>query len=238
MHVPRPVAQAQDLSGLRQVRQQRIVAGVLAMMRIEATLRPRHRIARLDHCAVDVDGQAAQPQSLDLLADQITVEGTQRLDTRTRELLEPVDHRARVGNTCQPTQPPDQRIAGDVFQMFEAPPADDQQRQHQQRQSRTAIIAAERVRVQCFAHAPRQLQLVHIAAHKLQPGIRCQSIRGEFNRQTLFDHTPQPRYLQPHSNGLLCGESSIGVDSLIAMQGAVFLHRSVIKSRNLFSDKG
>lgn len=59
----RAILQPQDVGGLRQMGQQRIVAEMFPMMRIEAAKRPRHGGAGTHHRAVDVDRQARDNSS-------------------------------------------------------------------------------------------------------------------------------------------------------------------------------
>src|SRR3989449_10804630 len=64
------VLAAQDVARLGQMGEQRIVAGVLAMVRVEAPKRPRDRGPGADDRAIDVDGQARQSQARDGLGDR------------------------------------------------------------------------------------------------------------------------------------------------------------------------
>ena len=62
MHVPRPVLHAQDVRGLGDMRQDRVVARHLAVMRIEAAKRALHLQPCRDHHAIHVDGDRPQPE--------------------------------------------------------------------------------------------------------------------------------------------------------------------------------
>ena len=58
-----PVLQPQDVPGLREMSQERVVARVLPMVRVEAPEGPADRGAGADHGAIDVDGEARQRQA-------------------------------------------------------------------------------------------------------------------------------------------------------------------------------
>jgi len=99
--VARAVLEPQDLPSLRQMGQQRVVTGILGVMRVEAAHRPSDLTAGANHGAVQVDRQTPQPELLDLLIEQFAVEAHQRAQRSLRKLLEPVDHRAVAGNAGQ-----------------------------------------------------------------------------------------------------------------------------------------
>jgi hypothetical protein len=96
--VARAVLESQDLPGLRQVGEQRVITGILGVMGVEAAHCPGDLIAGANHGTVEVDRQTPQLELLNLLIEQFAVEPHQRAQRRLRKLLEPVDHRAVAGN--------------------------------------------------------------------------------------------------------------------------------------------
>ena len=67
------VLEPQDLPGLRQVGKQRVVTGVLGMMRVKAPCGPAHFTTGTDDGAVEVDRQTPQRELLNLLIEQFAV---------------------------------------------------------------------------------------------------------------------------------------------------------------------
>ena len=121
MDIARAVLQADDVAGLRDVGQQRIVARILPMMRIEAPEGPADLHARPDHRAVHVDRQAGQPEAGQRLGRQLLVESHQRRQRLLRELPEPVRHGPAGRQPSQPAEARDQRIVGYMAQMLQPP---------------------------------------------------------------------------------------------------------------------
>jgi CARDB len=129
---------------LGDVGEQRIVAGILTVMGIEAAEGPAHRGPRADHGAIDVNGQPWQRQAREGLDDEVMVELDQRGQRALGKLAQPVAHRARRRQPRQPAEARDQRIAGDVPQMLQPARAHIQQRQYEQGEPASPIIPARR----------------------------------------------------------------------------------------------
>jgi hypothetical protein len=72
------VLETKNLPGLRQMREQRIIARVLGVMGVEAAHRPGDLAAGADHCAIEVDRQSAKIQSLDLFIAVLALDPRQR----------------------------------------------------------------------------------------------------------------------------------------------------------------
>ena len=66
--------EAEDLAGLRDVGDQRVVAQMLAMMRIETPERPLHFGPGADDGAIDVERQPRHPALGEGLDDEIVIE--------------------------------------------------------------------------------------------------------------------------------------------------------------------
>ena len=141
MDVPRAILEAQDVPGLGQMGHERVVAQGLAMMGIEAAEGPLHFGPGTHDGAVDVHRQARQPEFRDRLDHEVVVELDHRREGGLGELLEPVAHGMGGGDAGQAAEARDQRVAGEIAQVFEAPRADVEQGHHQQRQARPAVVA-------------------------------------------------------------------------------------------------
>jgi hypothetical protein len=210
--VPRPILEAQDVPGLRQVGHEGVVAQGLAMMGIEAAEGPLHGGARTHDSAVDIHGQARQAEFRDRLDDQLVVELNHRREGGLRELAQPVAHGMGGGDAGQAAEARDQRVAGDIAQVLEAPRADVEQRHHQQRQAPPAVVtrhAGHR------APQPRHdVEPVQVATDQLQAAVRRQLLGHELDRQITLDHSSQAPYAQAHQRGLLESWNDMGMSIL------------------------
>ncbi len=119
MDVAGAVLEPQDVARLGQMGEQRVVAGVLAMMRVEAPKRPGDARSGADHRAIDINGQPRELQPGDRLGDQVGVELDQRGERGGRELPEPVGDGARRRNARQPAEARDQWIAGEIAEVLQ-----------------------------------------------------------------------------------------------------------------------
>ncbi len=72
--VARAVLKPQNLPGLGHVRQERIVTGILGMMRVETVHRPSNLVASSDYRAININRQPPQTQLLDLVVEQLTID--------------------------------------------------------------------------------------------------------------------------------------------------------------------
>ena len=124
--VARTVLESEDLPGLRQVGEQRVVTGVLGMMGVKAAHRPGDFVTGADYGAVEVDRQSPEPQLLDLFIEQLAVDPHQRRQRALSKLLEPVDYRTVAGNAGQTAEAREQGIIGKVAQVLKPPRADHQ----------------------------------------------------------------------------------------------------------------
>ena len=72
-----PVVHAQKMTSIGQVGGDRKVTARFAMVRIVAAMRPADSLSRAQDRAVDINGQRADAQELDLLGNNLGVEGLQ-----------------------------------------------------------------------------------------------------------------------------------------------------------------
>jgi hypothetical protein len=234
--VARPILEPQDVTRLGQVSQQRIVAGIFPMMRIEPAKGPGHRRASADHRAINVDGEPGQLQARHRFGHELLIQLNQRRQGGLRELLEPVTDGARARQPGQPAEPRDQRIPGDIAEVFQPPRADVEQGQNQQRHARRTVVAGE-----TGARCPQplgQADASRVAAQQLEAPVRGELLPHELDAHIALDHPSQARYAQAHQRGLLCGGSDIGVFSLSITQGAFLLQMNRCSTQHLFSDWG
>src|SRR5581483_2002000 len=236
VHVARSVLEAQDVPRLRHMGEQWVVAQMLAMMRVEPAEGPSDLSARADHGAIHVDRQSRKTPGAEGLDDEIMIELHERRERRLRELCEPVTDGPRRRQAGQAAEPRHQRIADEILQMLKTAGANVEQADHQQRQTRAAVVTRDRS--QRGPQTRDNRQLPEVATHKLQATVRREALRHELDGQIALDHLPQAPYLQAHQRGLLESWDDVGT-SLPSMRGqAPLMHfaRDFVHSR--ISDQG
>ncbi len=107
MHVARTIADAEDLPGLGFVRRHRIVAGDLAVMRIEASKGPLRLQARRDHRPVHIQRQATKAGVPNRIGDQLIVDPQQAVDMLHPKSAKPAAQCSRRWQSCEPGEPQD-----------------------------------------------------------------------------------------------------------------------------------
>jgi hypothetical protein len=222
VHVARPVLEPPDVPGLGEMGDQGVVARVLPMMRIEPAEGPGDRRAGADDRAVDIDGESRQLQLGDGLRDQVLVERHQRAQMFLGEALEPVAHGAGRRHLRQATEPPDERVAGEIPQVLQAVGPGVQEREDQQAQARPAVIPAERRTRPTQSGGQREP--LHVAPQQFEAAERRERLRNELDREITLDHSPQAVYAQAHQKGLLGRGMDVGASSLSMAQEALLIH--------------
>jgi hypothetical protein len=218
VQVAGPVLHPQDVPRLGHGGQERVVAGILPMMGIEAAEGPADGGARAHDRAIDVDRQARQGQAPDRVDDEVVVELDQGAQGALAELPEPVADGAGGRDAGQPAEARDQRVPGDITQVLEAAGADVEQRQDEPRKPAAPVVPAGGGARR--AQSARQVLLSQVAAQQLQAAVRGQLLGPELDVQRPLDHPSQARYAQAHQRGLLCVGSNVGAFSLsIAQEG-------------------
>ena len=236
VHVPGPILEAQDVPGLGDVSQQRIVAAVFAMVRIEAAERPGDRRSGADHGAVDIEGEPRHVEAGQGIEHELLIELDQRPQRLLGEAPEPVAHRAGRRHARQTREAAHEGIADQIMEMFQAPGADVQQGHEQQREPRSAVVTANRRtgRVQ----AARELEVPHIPPQQFEAAVRRELLGHECDRQISLDHLPQGAYAQTHQRGLRELKSDVGTSALLIRGEAPLMHFNHDSIPLSFSDWG
>src|SRR5258708_22428562 len=238
MDVAGSILYAQDLSRLRQVSEQRVVARVLRMMRVEATHRPAHLRPRTEPCAIEINRQTAQPQPFDLVEHQFSHHGAEGAHPGHREALEPVHHRAFCRQAPQPAASCEQRVAREIAKVFGATSSHQYQPNHNQHQPKRSIVAAYFEGRQDSTHAATQIDAPTIPPHQLQSCVRGQSLGAEDYRKIAFDDVAKRRYRKPHSGGLPFGRDLCGHTVSPPYRRPLFFPMIISSPFQIFSDWG
>ncbi len=145
------VTQPEDLSGLGETCQHRIIARIFTPVRVKATQGPGNLATGADHRAVYIDRQSAQAEPLNLLVKQLAVQANYGLEGLLSELLEPVDHGTLCGNPGQPAQPGHKRIVRDAAQVLQPAGTHNKKSDDQKEQAPTSIVSTEPVSIERLA---------------------------------------------------------------------------------------
>ena len=185
--IPGPILHAQDVGGLGQVRQDRVVAGHLAVMRVEPAEGPLDLQPGRDHHAVHIDRPGAQAQRPHHAGDHRRVDLLQPVDRGHGEGLQPATHRARRRQDLHLTEAPDQRIIVEEGEVPQPPAAHHEQPDHQAHHRRRAEVAPAAGAGERLTNHGVEAGRAQVAAEQLQPGIRGECDIGELQGQIAID---------------------------------------------------
>jgi hypothetical protein len=218
------VLQPQDVAGLGDVGQERIVAGVFPMMRVETSERPAHRGPGPDHRAIHVDRDPRQGQARQRLGHEVAVERDERRQRLLRELAEPVRHGAPRGQPGQAAEAGDQRVAAQEAEVFQPSGADVEQGQEDQGEPRASVVTRQPGEYR--AQSCGQVDALQVPPQQLQAAVGRERLGHELDGEIALDHPSQGRYLQAHQRGLQCVRERMGMLSLKSALGALLIPMS------------
>jgi hypothetical protein len=179
--VTRAVFHPQELSGLRQVSEQRIVARILRVMGVIPSSRPGDLQSRAQDRAVEVDRCATQSERGNLIEHQTEVEPGERAYRASREALEPVHHASSRGDASELAEAREERIASDVLKVLEPTTADEKQSDHQHHQPLRSVVATLRTPFEGCADAPSELDAAQESRDDFETRVRRELLRAEFD---------------------------------------------------------
>ena len=144
MDIARPILHAQDVRRLRQMRQDRVVAGHLPVMGIEPSEGALDLHAGRHHGAIDIDRQGPQGVARDHPCHHRGIQRLQRRHRAHREPLQPAADGPSGRHDAQAGEPPNHDVILHEHQMPQPSAAHDQQRQQQADQRHQAEVAPGR----------------------------------------------------------------------------------------------
>ncbi len=189
-----------------------------------------------DDGAIDIERQAGNPQLRQGVEDHVLVELDERAQGVLGEAPKPVAHGARARHARQPAEAADERIAGEIPQVLQAPGPEVQQREDQEAELRAGVITAQGGTRR--AQPPSQIQAASVASQQLQTAVRGELLRDELDGQISLDHLPQGAYAQAHQRGLRESQSDVGTSALVIPGQAPLMHFRLRSIHILFSDWG
>jgi len=187
VNVARTILDREDLAGLGHVGQDRVVARDLAVVRIEAPLRPGHLQTGRYHRAVHVQRHPAAAEPSQRLAHQLRVQLAESPHTAVGELLQPAAQRALVGQPPQPGQAAHQGIASNVVDMAQPASSDPQQPEQQANHRHERVVARKGVLRERPAHPAVKIERPQEAIQQLEARVRRQRLPGELDLQIVVD---------------------------------------------------
>ena len=196
--VARPVLHPQDVRGLGHVRHDRVVAGHLPVMRVEAAKRSLDLQPGRHHHAVDIDRPRAQPQPGQQVAHHGRVEGLQAAAGRHREVRQPPTHGPRRRHDAYAREALEDRVVRHVGQVAQAPAADNHQPDEHPHHRDHAEVAPPRHAGKRVAHQTIEASRAQVAPEQFQPGIRREHDVREFQGKISVDTGRQISFSSSH----------------------------------------
>ena len=198
MHVAGPILHAEDVGGLRHVRQDRVVTRHLPVVRVEAAKRAFDLLPRRHHDTVHIDRQRAETERGQHPRDDARVEILQPADGGHREHLQPAADGPRRRQVSEPGEAAEQWIVGDIRHMPQSATADHQQAQQQPHHRHEAVVAPRRGTTKDLAHQRVEPRLAEIPREQFEPGVRGQRDVAEVQRQIAIDTRLQIEFPLSH----------------------------------------
>jgi hypothetical protein len=179
--VPGAVLHAQNLSRLREMSDQRIVARILRVMGIVSALCPGDLQPRAKHRAIKIDGRTAQTESRDLIEDEIEVDRSECGHRASCEALHPVDDSSWRGDPRQTAEAAEHWITRHILQVLEPPRTHEEQADHNHHEARRAVVATERRRRERSAQPRGEFDTAQESADHLQARVRGEFLGAELD---------------------------------------------------------
>jgi hypothetical protein len=234
VHVTRPILDPQNVAGLRDMREQRVVAAIFPVVGIEAAEGPGDGGAGAHDGAVDIEREPGDVQPRHCVEHEVLIEPHQGAQRLLREAPEPVTHGARRRHAGQASKAAHERIPDQILQVLQPARANVRQREEQQRQARAAVIPTEGgARGMQMA---RQIDPLQIPSHQLQSTVRRELLGNERDRQIPLDHLPQRAYAQTHQRGLHESRDGMGISTLLIRGIAPLMHFGPSLLPSVFTD--
>ena len=184
---------------LGDVREDRVVARHLPVMRVEPAKGAFDLQPGRDHHAIDIDRDRAESERRHHARNHAGVQILQAANGRHRELLQPAADRAGGRQPAEPREPAEQRVVRHIRHMAQPAPADDQQTDQQPDHRDHPVVAP-------WGRAPEDLTDQRVKAgapqiprEQFQPGIRRQRDVVELERQIAIDTGLQIEFSLSHA---------------------------------------
>jgi len=198
MHIAGAVLHAQDMRGLRQVREDRVVARHLPVMRIEASTRAVDLQPGRHDDAVDIDRDRAQPQPRHDLRDHRRVHPLPPLDGRHGEGRQPPTDGPRSRHHAHLAEATEDRVIGRVREVAQAPPADHEQPDQQPHHRHGPKVAAQRRVHKRIAHHAIEVDATQVLLEQLEACVGRELNIAELEREIRVDTAGQIGFSSSH----------------------------------------
>ena len=183
------------------------------MMRIIPAAGTVDAFSGAQHGAVYVDRQFSGAQQLDLMGNNVGVEGFQGVETLVGKPSQKRAHAAGSRQIRQTAEPLQQGISFQEIQMSQPTPAYPQQTQQNTGKAHHTEVAAKDHTAQVTAQLPVPIDGSQIPHQQFQTRIRGEAFTGEFDLQFVVDTRVQIGFLSSHCTWpFVLGE--LGVSSL------------------------
>ncbi len=187
MHVTGAVLHPQHMSGLGQMRHDRVVARHLAVVGVVAAPGTLDLKTGRDDHPIHIHRHRTQLKRGQQLSDDRRVERLQPLHGLHRELPEPAAHGACGGQHSQAAEPWHQGIVGHVADVLQASPAHYEQPDEQPEHRSNAKVPAEAASLEAPTDHSVEVHPAQISLQQLKPGVGGQLHFAEFHSKISVD---------------------------------------------------
>jgi hypothetical protein len=179
--VPTPILDPQDMSSLREVGRDRVVARHLPVVRVVASSGSLDLETGRDHGSIDVDGDSAKVAPFDRTSDELRVEVLEGSNGLLPELLQPAAQSAISGKNAQTAEATHNRISLEEANVLETTPSNDEESDEEQHHRDERKVPAKANGTEVAAKGFPESALAEVLANDLEAGV------GGETRDTAFE---------------------------------------------------
>src|SRR5262245_47973980 len=183
MNIARSILHPQNVSGLSQMSQDRVIRRIFTMMGVEPPKGPRHSGPRSNHAAVDIYSQSAQPLPLNGITNDLTVDFHQCLKGLVCQPLQPSGHTSLPRQTQQAAKPLDQGIFTEITQVLQAAAPDQNQNYDHQDHVDGPVVSSHIITRKYRLDSAVKVDDPKVSPNQLQPSVGGDVLRCKFDVQ-------------------------------------------------------
>ena len=235
MDVALAIDDSQDLTGLRQVRRQRVIGLVLGMVRVEAPLGSFREKARAQHRAIEIERDAREFRLSRRVVRQASKQLAQPFAHGEGRLLQRARHRAIAWQLLQAGKAQEDRIALQHPQVPQPGASEQEHADQRQRDAERSVVAVELADREHLSEPLREARAIDEAPKQLEPTVRAQLLVGELDGKIGLDTASNQAFPYSHERGLSVEEGLV-VLPFHTTDGATF--NSGVSPRRRMSNQG
>jgi len=220
MNVAGSIFNSQNMPGLCQMSDDRIVGMMLSLMRIESPKTPGNRGAGCQNGTVDVDRESAKFFSFNRLRNNLAVDLDERLYRLHGESFEPARKASLIGQMYQAAETLHEWISAQMGDMIQSFSAYQQQCNDEEDHIDAAVVSSDFVPGKHRSDAAMQADGTGISPNQFQTSICRDVLWSKFDRKVLLDLGVQIGFSISHLRWPPCGKGLFdGIPFLPALVG-------------------